>query len=287
MSLLPNQSFVTPDKALFARGAGGGGGGGGGSFSTINVSTIDIQANGDINWDGSVNFQGTNGGYLSLLSSFAGDNAANGIEITGATGQGASTIQMYVNGQGDANLVVTNPASKLNIPGANIGQVSSITAQAATFSSINGAVYPPTTQPGVTTISPIAPVTYIKGGGTATLYTLPSQVAQHSYRIEFPVKIQGWNATDGNTNSYAPSAADWLSIYPQGNVVGSPAPVFTTLQMAQVSSINNDWEGTITGVWKTTASGAELIVAATAGSVGYSTSVEIGAFGYVTDLGAI
>lgn len=278
MSLIGQQIFVKPGQVFDGIGSGGGGGG---SFSTINVSTIDLQANADINWDGSLNFQGTNGGYISMLSTFAGDNAANGISITGASGNSASSINMWVGGDGKAYLVPETPGNTLNMPGVSIQQLSTLSV-----SSINGVSFPPFPQQAAT-ISPNAPLTYIKGGSTATLFTLPSQVAQHSYRLEFPVKVQGWNATDGNTNTYAPAPEDWLSIYPLGNVVGSPTPVFTTLQMAQVSSINNDWEGTLTCVWKNTANGAQGIVAGTSPSVNYSTSVEIGAFGYLTDLGNI
>jgi hypothetical protein len=285
MSLIGQQIFVTPGQVF--DGIGSGGGGGGGSFSTINVSTIDMAANSDINWDGSLNFQGTNGGYVSILSSISGDNSANGIVITGASPNDASTINMYIGGDGKAYLDLNTPNKTLNMPGVGISGLSTLQAEEVTVSSINNSVYPPVFPQQAVTIAPNNILTYVKGGSDASLFLLPSQTAQHSYRIEFPVKIQGWNATDGLTPSYAPAAEDWITFYPQGNVVGSPAPVFNTLQMSMISSINNDWEGTISGVWKTTANGAETIQAATAASVGYSTSVEIGAFGYVTDLGAI
>jgi hypothetical protein len=284
MSVINQQVYAAPGVLYSSIGSGGGGGGGGGSggFSTINASTIDLQANADINWDGSLNFQGTNGGYLSLFSTFNG-SPGNGIEITGATPNETSTINMWVGGDGKANLVPNTPGNTLNMPGVGIAQLSTLIVSSISANQVTGITFP---QQAVT-ISPNNQLTYVKGGSDAALFTLPSQTAQHSYRIEFPVKIQGWNATDGNTPSYAPAAEDWITFYPQGNVVGSPAPVFNTFQMAQISSINNDYEGVITGVWKTTATGAQTIQAATAPSVGYSTSVEIGSFGYVTDLGAI
>ena len=280
MSVINQQVYAAP--GVFYPGVGGGGGGGG-SFSTINVSTIDIQPNGDINWDGSVNFQGTNGGYVSLLSTFAGLSPANGISITGAAGNESSTINLYIGASGQANLQVLTPSAGLTMPGVQLFGLSSVNT-----SSINGSAYPPTTQTGVSAVTPLnSGLTYVKGGQTATLFSLNNQIAQHSYRLEFPAKIQGWNATDGLTNTYAPQATDWIDFYPLGNVAGNPTPVATTLSMPMISSMNNDWEGTITCVWKTTANGAQGFVANTSPSVAYSTSVEIGAFGYLTDLGQI
>ena len=290
MSLVPLATHRTPDTSLYAAlGAGGGGGGGGGSFSTINVSTIDLQANGDVNGTGSINLNIVGAGSWSLVST---TSALDG--TTAATAQVMSSSdntklwefvlpndgKAYVSTSA-ASISYLNPIIH-NFGGGSLAQVSTLSV-----SSINGSSYPPVATQQAVTISPNNILTYIRGSSDAVLFTLPSQTAQHSYRIEFPVKIQGWNATDGLTPSYAPAAQDFISFYPQGNVVGSPAPVFTTLQMAQISSINNDWEGVVSGVWKTTATGAQTIQAATTLSAPYSTSVEIGSFGYVTDLGAI
>lgn len=269
MSLLQNATYANPTTAYFSSGGGGGGGG-----ANPNFSSISLQANGDINWDGSLNFQGTSGGYVSFFSTFAGLSPANGISITGAGTNNASTLNLYIGASGQANLEVLTPNQSLTMPGVNLGGLSTLTV-----SSINGQAQP-------VTIGPNQSLTYVKGGGSANLFSLTNQIAQHIYRMEFPIKVQGWNATDGNSNTYAPAAGDFLTIYPFGNVAGSPAPVFTTLQMAQVSSLNNDWEGTVSCVWKCSANGAQTISVDTVGAT-YSTSVEIGGACIYQDLGVI
>ena len=289
MSLIGQQVFVTPGQVF--DGIGTGGGGGGGSFSTINVSTIDLQPNGDINGSGSINFQMGGGGSMAFISSVSamdGTTPAFNMAFTSPSG----LKDMWIGLGDDGKAFVSTNANSINYlnpishtyNGGSMSGLSTLNVSSISANAVTGITFP---QQAVTTTPLNSGLTYVRGGQTAPIIGLGSQTAQHSYRIEFPVKIQGWNATDGLTNSYAPNPQDWISFYPQGNVVGNPTPVFNTLQMAQISSINNDWEGTVSGVWKTTANGAQSIVAATSPSVTYSTSVEIGAFVYVTDLGAI
>jgi hypothetical protein len=281
MSLLPSATYSAPGAPLYG---GGGGGGGSGSFSTINVSTIDIQPNGDINWDGSVNFQGTNGGYLSLLSTIGG-GAGNGIELTGPSPTAASTINMYVGADGKAYLTTTTPNSALNMPGVNIAGTSTITTGNLTLSSINGAAYQPISVAAVAAQN--SPVYAPPGGGnSAAIYTITA-TAGHSYRVEMPVKIQGWSSINGLSNNYVPGASDVIYISPLGNVTGSPAPVFTTVPMSVVSTMNNDYEATVACSFRVSANGSTAIFANTIGA-NYSTSVEVGNGPmYVWDLGNI
>ena len=286
MALLDNQTKVNVGTSFYAA-AGSGGGGGGGPI--INVSTINLQPNGDINGAGSINLALASGGswsFVSTTSALDGTTPASVIQFGSP-----DNTKVYNEGLGnDGKIFISTNATSINymqpltvnMGGSALGSVSSLQV-----SSINNQSYPPAVQTSVSLIAPNNNLTYVKGGGTATLFNVNPVVAQHSYRLDFSMKVQGWNASDGLTPSYAPLPQDWIDIYPLGNVAGSPGPVFTTLQMAQVSSINNDWEGTVSCSWKNTAPGAVGIVVNSAPSVLYSTSIEIGAGGYLTDLGAI
>ena len=275
MSLLDNQTRVTPGTNYYGS---GGGGGGGGSFSTINVSTIDIQANGDINWDGSINFQGTNGGYVSFLSSIAGDNAANGIQITGSASNATSTIGLWVGGDGKAYFQPTTPSRNLNMPGVNIQELSTLQAQNVSLSSINGAAYPPPPAESYT-VNPIQTYTYVPpGGATTACATIPTLVSNNWYQISGTLRL----SVEPSTATVL--AADNLGFTFLGNF-NSFANNLTT-SLATVSTLQNDVYQNFSIVAKANNNSAAGFAAYTNLGTTYSTMVGLETPLVITNLGA-
>lgn len=296
MPYVPLKTNSAPGVSLYAP-AGGGGGGPNLSVSSVVVNGTTSSSGGAIAFtydfpiDSALVPVGMVGVQQGLIYDYAG-NATNAIlSAVNNNAGGAQTgdfgaRQLIIGTQGTGGQSVAKPT---------IYEVSSflmvnpaISTPSIWVSSING-VAPGGGGGGPTTslANVVSPLAYCPPGGSTSAFITATTTPNHSYRIEFPVRVQGWSTDDGIVNNYAPNAEDWLSIQPVGNVVGSPAPVFTTLQMAQVSSIANDWEGILSGTFQTTGTSVG-VTATTALSVGYSTSIQVGtAPCYITDLGIV
>jgi hypothetical protein len=98
------------------------------------------------------------------------------------------------------------------MPGVNLAGLSTIATGNLTVSSINGGAVPAAPQLTVA-VSPANALVYAPpGGGNSGGILNIAATANHSYRIEFPVKIQGWNSSNGLSNTYAPAIGDSLYI---------------------------------------------------------------------------
>jgi hypothetical protein len=128
MSLLPNLTQSAPGVSLFAPASGGGGGGGGtNNFSTINVSTINVQPSADINWSESLNFQGANSEYLVLISTpSALDGTTSATELRLSAPLSASTVVLGAGVDGKLYMNFENPGKSINMLGANLSGISTI-----------------------------------------------------------------------------------------------------------------------------------------------------------------
>lgn len=263
MSVLINQTSAAPGLFLF----GTSGGGGGGSVSTLNVSTINIQPNGEINWDGTINFQGTNGGYGILASTILGTaTSATQWLLTGPEPTATvSTISMYVDAGGNAGILSGTPNHALNMNGASLTGVS----------SINGTPFP---LPVPVAIPPNQTYTYVPaGGGITTVASLPAVTSGHWYRLEGTIRFQ----LDSNA---APRATDILGLTFSGNFNNFGNN--NTVSCANISTLNNDVYQNISLVAKANNNNACSFSAYGLIGSAFSTSVGVEVPLVLTDLGA-
>lgn len=208
MSLLDSGTKANLNTAYY----GAGGGGGSGSLSTISVSTINMEPNGEFNWDGSLNFQGTNGGYVSIASTINAAVGANGIQITGNTSNVTSSISMYVDATGNAVIEVKSPLNAINMKGANLANVT-----------VNGVGLP-------VAINPNQTYSYVTSGGTGqVMATLPAVVSGNWYRLDGTLRIQTSNAV---------GPQDWVGLGFSGNYNNFGNNMTTSL--ATVSTLQGD-----------------------------------------------
>lgn len=270
MSVLDNQTKINPTTAFYGTGSGGGGS----NFNIINVSTIDMQPNGDINWNGSLNFQGAdNGGaVLASTSGIIGGDPTTTWSIYAPDGIHQMTTAVDTNGIG---LIQTGPIGLvLSAPQVVIGANLQV-------SSINGDAYPPPAPTAPINSVAFAPnniYTYVPAGGaTVAIGATPALSSQHFYQLSINFRF----SLESNA---APTAADNIGISFAGNFNNYPNNF--TQSCALISSLQNDVYASYSAVLKANNNSPALIQAYGAPAPAYSTSVGVESFMVITDLGA-
>jgi hypothetical protein len=157
MSVLDTQTRVNSVQSFYAPAGSSGGGGGGStnSFSTINVSTINIQPNGDFNYQGILNFnQGITGAvvFKSTLSVIDGATPATAVVVEAPN----NTSQFQLGIGNDNKMFISSSGTSFTWNGSFFNGLAALTASTVTASSINGAVFPAPVSPNQTVSTLIA-----------------------------------------------------------------------------------------------------------------------------------
>jgi len=272
MSLLPGLTYSAPGVPLYG---GGGGGGGGGSFSTINVSTIDIQANGDVNYIGSINFnQGSGGGasFLSTVSVLDGTTPATELLLAAPNNLGEFLIGIG----NDNKAFISSSGTGLTWNGGNVSGLANVTTSTIAVSTINGSAYPPVSP--VSTLG-LSAANFPGGNGVVPINSVPFALTDsfavdvaNNYRVSYT----------GSFSNVDGSGPTFTSAFISGT---SPNVYINTLDNRTAVSLLNLANGTYSATFKPSGTPCQLVFVNSSAVAGTAVAINTGTGVVLQDLG--
>lgn len=316
MSLLPNQSWVTPTKTLWAPlGSGGGGGGGGGS--TITVSTIQmtsgnitglssIQTNSFLDLSGQFNVfsQGFGNSNVGFEVYNGGGNTTNALADydAGASGQGAIGVRGYSTISGsqtiDALMTMTidnlrNGQIKLQHEWAGVSTMGTISFN--NNGTLGIQALPPGSGgagSGIDIVGNKSTITFQPQGTEASHFKIAVSTNTYVPQAGTTQNLGAFTSVVGNLYDIRlpvridavsqPTAGDWAVI---GTDTATANVGLGTFELAQVSSVGNQYESHLCG--SVIASGTTTTLTAI-GKLGAGTSTAVtvtGSAAFIRNLG--
>jgi len=299
MSVLPNLTFTAPGAPLYGSGGGGGGGditvssitmtgnyplsatltsspndgfevrNGGGGSNVVVITTIDenngAQAEMGIRTLSTIAGNTSNVGRFEMtMDGLPSDVAALSYTFDKAVSGNASTIGAITFTPGNGSNAAGSVAIKTETGGGGAAslQIGNYQVIGNSLACLNPRINVPTTN------------VYVPAAGTTQTVASFSTIASHVYEVFIPnIRVQ-------NQPAGAPAAGAWSQI---GMDVGAGA--FDTFDMASISTIQNDYNGSRNYCFQATAAGHNLQCLGSLSNT-LSTAFTFSQYCYIRDLGA-